>query len=90
MTGEQLIIKALGEAAATGRFIGLDFVKQDGSVRTMTAKVDGTALNRLDKELVTVLDVRAKGFRSININSILYIAFNGDSLSPLAPEEEAV
>ena len=90
MTGEQQIIRALGDAASTGRFIGLDFIKKDGSVRTITAKVDSKALGRLDKELVTVLDVRAGGFRSININSILYVSFNGDSLSPLIPEEVAL
>lgn len=73
---ERMIIKILGDAAVTGQFIGLDFIKKDGSLRTMTAKVDERALDRLDKDLITVFDVRAGGYRSFNINSLLYVSHN--------------
>ena len=74
---EQMIIKILGEAVTTGQFIGVDFVKKDGSLRTLVAKVDSRALDRLDKDLITVFDVRAGGYRSFNINSVLYVTHNG-------------
>lgn len=73
---ERMIIKILGEAVATGQFIGLDFIKKDGSLRTMTAKVDSRALDRLDRDLITVFDVRVGGYRSFDINSLLYVSHN--------------
>jgi hypothetical protein len=74
---EQMIIKILGEAAVTGRFVSVDFVKRDGSLRTLVAKVDSRALDRLDKDLITVFDVRNGGYRSFNVNSVLYITHDG-------------
>lgn len=70
---EQMIIKILGEARATGKFISVDFVKADGSLRTLVCKVGPDALNRLDRDIITVFDVQNGGYRSFNINSVLYV-----------------
>jgi hypothetical protein len=78
MTTERSIINILGEAAATGRFISVDFLKSDGTMRSMVCKVDKMALARLDNNLITVFDVRSGGYRSFNINSLLYISADGD------------
>lgn len=90
MNTERKIISVLGEAAATGRFISIDFLKQDGSMRTVVCKVGTDALNRLDKDLITVFDVRAAGYRSLNIGSVLYITSNGDQMSPVFVTEDDV
>lgn len=87
---EQRILTVLGEAAATGRFISIDFLKQDGSLRTVVCKVGTDALNRLDKDLITVFDVRAAGYRSFNIGSVLYMTSNGDQMSPVFVTEDDV
>jgi hypothetical protein len=76
MKSEQAIIRVLGEAVATGRFIGVDFIKGDGSLRSMVCKVGPNALDRLHQDIVTVYDVRVKGYRSFNINSVVYLTHN--------------
>jgi len=77
MNSERNIIKVLGEAVATGRFISVDFVKMNGELRTLVCKVDSRALDRLDKDIITVFDVRKGGYRSFNINSVLYLSHDG-------------
>lgn len=77
VNNERMIINILGEAVVTGQFVGLDFIKKDGSLRTMTAKVDARALDRLDRDLITVFDVKKGGYRSFDINSLLYISHRG-------------
>lgn len=77
MNSERMIIRILGEAVVSGRFISVDFVKMDGSLRTLVCKVDAHALDRLDRDIVTVFDVRKGGYRSFNINSVLYLSHNG-------------
>lgn len=76
MSSEKAIIKALGEAAASGQFVGIDFIKSNGSLRSMTCKVGPDALDRLGRDIITVFDVRAKGYRSFNINSVVYVTHN--------------
>ena len=67
MSTERAIIRVLGEAAGTGQFIGVDF---------MVCKVGPDALDRLGQDIITVFDVRAKGYRSFNINSVVYLTHN--------------
>jgi hypothetical protein len=76
MSSERAIIRVLGEAAVTGQFIGIDFIKGDGSLRSMVCKVGPDALDRLGRDIITVFDVRAKGYRSFNINSVVYLTHN--------------
>lgn len=80
---ERSIINVLGEAAATGRFISIDFIKMDGTMRSMVCKVDKDALNRLDNNLITVFDVRSGGYMSFSINCLLYITADGDFMEAI-------
>jgi len=77
MNSERMIIRILGEAVVSGRFISVDFVKMNGELRTMVCKVDSRALDRLDKDIVTVFDVQKGGYRSFNINSVIYLSHDG-------------
>ena len=77
MNSERMIIRILGEAVVSGRFISVDFVKMNGELRTLVCKVDSRALDRLDKDIVTVFDVRKGGYRSFNINSVIYLSHDG-------------
>jgi hypothetical protein len=77
MSSEKAIIRVLGEAAVSGRFISVDFVKMNGELRTLVCKVDSRALDRLDKDIVTVFDVRKGGYRSFKINSVIYLSHDG-------------
>jgi hypothetical protein len=42
----------------------------------MVCKVGPDALDRLGRDIITVFDVRAKGYRSFNINSVVYLTHN--------------
>lgn len=77
MSSEKAIIRILGEAVVSGRFISVDFVKMNGELRTLVCKVDSRALDRLDKDIVTVFDVQKGGYRSFNINSVIYLSHDG-------------
>ena len=77
MNSERMIIRILGEAVVSGRFISVDFVKMNGELRTLVCKVDSRALDRLDKDIVTVFDVQKGGYRSFNINSVIYLSHDG-------------
>lgn len=67
-----------------GRFFTVEFVKKDGSLRTMNCRVgvtrflkggDSTVADR--KDLYTVYDMVAKGYRNINLNTVRHIAIDG-------------
>lgn len=85
---EQLISKpeAVNVIRGTkGGFFGIEFVKKDGSRRTMLAR---TGAHRKTKggdntvahlpRYITVWDRHKRGFRNINVNTIQYLTFNGN------------
>lgn len=59
-----------------GSFFGVTFIKKDGSVRPMNARlgvkkdVKGTGKVSLMPKHITVWDVKAKGWRKINVTTI--------------------
>lgn len=72
-----------------GRFFGITFVKQDGSIREMNARIgvrkylknDPSAViqEKSDKQknTLTVFDRKLKAYRSINMDRILSVRING-------------
>lgn len=68
-----------------GKFHSVTFVKKNGDLRLMNCRkgvtkyLKGGTLkyNRADKGLIGTYDVRAKGYRSINVNTIVSIRANG-------------
>ena len=60
-----------------GRFVGIDFIKQDGSHRSLTGRlgvrkhlVTGVEKDELGLSYVTVYDMKAKGYRSVNMATV--------------------
>ena len=76
---------ALLELVADGKFFGLEFVKRDGSVRTMQARLGvakylagGTkAYDDAAKGIVTVYSTDAGGYRSVRLDSIRTLTVRG-------------
>lgn len=71
-------------AATNGSIFGVEFVKKDGSLRKMTARVGVTRHLRGGKSttahcqhLVTVFDTRAGGYRSINLDTVKALTMFG-------------
>jgi len=71
--------------AQRGRFFSLTFTKRDGSVRKMVCRlgvnrhlVNGGEHTGLGKPgLLTVYDVRAKGYRSVRLDSVMTMGAGG-------------
>jgi len=68
-----------------GKFFSVEFVKKDGSVRKMTARLGvrkgitgkGLAFNPAEKDLMVVWATDRKKHRMINLKTINAIKFNG-------------
>ena len=60
-----------------GRFFSADFIKADGTKRHIVARVGchigvkGTSNRKQKDHLVTVFDAQAKGYRMINVDTML-------------------
>jgi hypothetical protein len=63
---------------ANNTIFSVEFIKKDGSVRTMTARLHvkkgvkgtGMAYNPIEKGLLPVWDMQKKGFRMINLKTV--------------------
>lgn len=60
-----------------GRFVGLEFVKKDGSVRRLNGRLGvvkhlktGEVSERSDLPYITVYDVHARGYRSVSMATV--------------------
>lgn len=72
-------------AHTKGKIFSCSFVKKDGSVRQMTARLGvkkgvngkGLRFDALSKGLIPVFDVVADGYRMVNINTIKSLTSRG-------------
>lgn len=64
-----------------GKIFGVTFIKKDGTVRNMTARLGvrknlkgvGLSFNPDERNLIVVFDMRKKAYRMINLSTILSI-----------------
>ena len=69
-----------------GKFFTARFIKKDGSLRTMTARLGvrkgltgtGLAFNPLSYLLIPVFDIQKHEYRMINLNTMLYLKTEGE------------
>ena len=66
-----------------GRFFEVTFVKKDGSIRRMNARLGvkkylkgGLYSGRNHENLIPVYDMVNQGYRSVNINTVVGVNFN--------------
>lgn len=68
-----------------GKMFGVDYVKQDKSFRSLTGRLNVTAplkggenkVEALDRPYLTVYDVVAKGYRTVNLDTARRLRVNG-------------
>lgn len=68
-----------------GKFFSVEFIKKDGSLRRMTARLGvrkgitgkGMAFNPSEKELMVVWATDKKNYRMINLKTITSLKVNG-------------
>ena len=73
---------------ANNTIFSVEFIKKDGSVRTMTARLHvkkgvkgtGMAYNPIEKGLLPVWDMQKKGFRMINLKTVTKLQIKGQEL----------
>jgi hypothetical protein len=66
-------------------FFTVTFTKKDGSIRTMNCRKNvtkhlkgGVSTTAKYDHLLTVYDVKAEGYRNINLNTIIEVKANGN------------
>lgn len=67
--------------STNGKIFGVTFIKKDGTVRNMTARLGvrknlkgvGLSFNPDERNLIVVFDMRKKAYRMINLSTILSI-----------------
>lgn len=75
--------------ATNGRFFTIVYRKRDDTIRNINCRtgvvryVKGTGLPRKNAGLITIYDVKLKGYRSININRIVAMKFAGAEIVPM-------
>jgi len=73
---------------ANNTIFSVEFIKKDGSVRTMTARLHvkkgvkgtGMAYNPIEKGLLPVWDMNKNGFRMINLKTVTKLQIKGEEL----------
>lgn len=81
----KLLMEGFIKEAKSGKIFTVTFVKKDGTVRTMNARMGvkrgvtgkGMKYDPLEKGLVPVYDMQKGAFRMINFESVLSIKMNG-------------
>jgi hypothetical protein len=76
----ETFLKGLG-----GKMFGIDYVKLDNTPRSLTGRFDVTAplkggknkVEALDRPYITVYDIHAKGFRTVNLDTTKRVRVNG-------------
>lgn len=71
--------------ALNGKMFGIDYIKKDRSFRSLTGRLDVTAplkggenkVEALDRPYITVYDVQAKGYRTVNLDTARRLRVNG-------------
>ena len=65
----------------SGKFFYCEFVRKDGQIRKMTARVgvrkrltgEGLPYNPTERHLVVVWDVKKNGYRMVNLKTLLFL-----------------
>ena len=73
---------------ANNTIFSVEFIKKDGTVRTMTARLHvkkgvkgtGMAYNPIEKGLIPVWDMQKNGFRMINLKTVTKLQIKGEEL----------
>tara|TARA_R110002012_G_scaffold145814_1_gene304113 strand:- start:1445 stop:1708 length:264 start_codon:yes stop_codon:yes gene_type:complete len=73
---------------ANNTIFSVEFIKKDGTVRTMTARLHvkkgvkgtGMAYNPIEKGLLPVWDMQKNGFRMINLKTVTKLQIKGEEL----------
>ena len=73
---------------ANNTIFSLEFIKKDGTVRTMVARLHvkkgvkgtGMAYNPIEKGLLPVWDMQKNGFRMINLKTVTKLQIKGEEL----------
>jgi len=73
---------------ANNTIFSVEFIKKDGSVRTMSARLHvkkgvkgtGMAYNPIEKGLLPVWDMQKNGFRMINLKTVTKLQIKGEEL----------
>ena len=73
---------------ANNTIFSVEFIKKDGTVRTMTARLHvkkgvkgtGMAYNPIEKGLLPVWDMQKNGFRMINPKTVTKLQIKGEEL----------
>ena len=73
---------------ANNTIFSVEFIKKDGSVRNMTARLHvkkgvkgtGMAYNPIEKGLLPVWDMQKKGFRMFNLKTVTKLQIKGEEL----------
>lgn len=81
----ELVMKGFIEEAKKGKIFSVDFVKKDGTVRTMNARLgvkkgltgEGMKYDPLKRGLLPVYDMQKRDYRMINFKSLLSIRMKG-------------
>ena len=73
--------------STNGHFFGVTFTKVDGSKRVMNARLGVTSylkggvnkVVRPDNDYITVWDVHARGYRTVNLGTVTHLSVNGET-----------
>jgi hypothetical protein len=72
--------------ATKGRFFSARFIKKDGSIRHITARLGvkkylkgGQSTVRDYDNLITVFDIEKKAYRNINVDTVTMLKVNGET-----------
>lgn len=81
-------VKLLLEKAKNGKIFTVDFIKKDGTPRTMTARLgvkkgvsgEGKKYNPEDYNLLTVYDMQKGAFRNIGLDTVTRVTISGETI----------
>lgn len=79
--------------STNGKIFGVTFIKKDGTVRNMTARLGvrknlkgvGLSFNPDERNLIVVFDMRKKAYRMINLSTIISMKYEKRSEKSIQP-----
>ena len=88
LTAPKTRVQQFMEATKSGKIFSVTFEKKDGTIRTMVArrgvkkgvKGVGMSFNPDTKNLFVVYDMQKKGFRMVNLNTLIEAKVNGKTI----------
>ena len=88
LTKDYTMTKKEIKSLVGSKFFTVDFIKKDGSLRVMNARLGVTkalkggekTYNDNDFNYLTVFDVKSKGYRTINLDTIQRLKVNGETI----------